>query len=403
LLVAGLLTTNYQLPTINYQLTPTRIVMAQKLFLWLLGLLAGGLLVGCAGASSPAASAVCEVVEEQTAVSLTLRDANDAPLERVQVRYRLNDGPWTALPEAVNGRALIPGGGGAYQIRAEKAAYVAGETAVIVPAPLQPDCRVPTQAVTLRLAAAVCPTEPEPLVIQLLAPEEREDVRVTAVLPNRRTITLNCQPGADGCQAYQLPFTEAGQHQIVINDLPTTSSIFLKDGVLDYNWIAYEVNLTHGGQSRRLTGDRASRLTLDFAVAPDEEGCAQPDLRALSVTRSPEPDSDAPFPAITVHQLGGLTMTDLSAEACQQPPVWTTVAFEVMVPAGTPLAEVALLYGLDGRWQRGECGVENGRLLCRAQFPNPFINQPYAVKAVVAGQERIATQLPFSNLCILFR
>lgn len=378
--------------------------MTGRSYFWLLIFFVGWWTTGCAATSpSQTPPAVCDVDEGQTAVSLTLLDDKEAPLERVTVRYRLNDGPWTPLPEAVNGRALIPGGGGAYQIRAEKTAYEAAETAVIVPAPLPPDCRVPTQPVTLRLAAAVCPVEPEPLVIRLLAPETGADVRVTAVLPNGRNLTLTCQPDGANCQTYQLPLTQAGAHQLILNGLPTTGSIFLEDGVLDYDWRPYELELTHGGQRQRLTGERVNRLTLDFPVAPDEAGCAQPDFRALTVATLPEPGSDAPFPDITVHQLGGLLMTDLSAEACQQPPVWTEVAFEVVVPAGTPLAEVSLLYGLDGRWQRGECGVENGRLLCRAQFPNPFINQPYAVKAVVAGQERIATQLPFSNLCIVFR
>jgi hypothetical protein len=378
--------------------------MNTKISVWPWVFLAIWWVVGCAGVPQSATPpAACDMGEEKTAVTLTLLDDEEAPLEQVLVRYSHNDGPWISLPDPVNGRALIPGQSGVYQIRAVKAAYEAAETTVTVPAPSQPNCQAPTQQVTLQLAAAVCPIEPESLALELLQPEEVERAKVTAVMPDGRPISLTCRPDSEECRAYELPLTQVGQYQLILDDLPATGPIFLEDGILHYDWLPYEVYLSHAGRNRRLAGERATRLTLDFTVAPDEGGCAQPDLRSLTVAQTPAGESSAPFPPARVHQLGGLLMTDLSAEACQQPPVLTTVAFEVVVPAGTPLAEVELLYGLDGRWQRGECGLENGRLLCNAQFPNPFINQPYAVKAIVAGQEQIATQLPMSNLCILFR
>lgn len=379
--------------------------MNAKISVWLWVFFTAWWAAGCAVAprSSTLPASSCEEVEEKTAVYLTLLDDKDAPLERVLVRYRHNDGPWISLPEPVNGRALIPGRSGVYQIRAEKAAYEAAETTVIVPTPLQPTCETPTQPVTLQLVAAVCPIEPESLTLQLLQPEEAERARVTAVMPDGRHMSLTCQPDSDDCRTYELPLTQVGRHQLILDDLLAAGSIFLEDGILNYDWIPYEVYLSHAGRSLRLNGERASRLTLDFAVNPDEVGCAQPDLRSLTVAQTPEVESAAPFPPGSVHQLGGILMTNLSAEACRQPPVLTTVSFEVVVPAGTPLAEADLLYGLDGRWQKGECGVENGRLLCNAQFPNPLVNQPYAVKAMVAGQEHIANQLPISNLCIIFR
>lgn len=376
--------------------------MTEKSFIWLFVLLTGWWAVGCT-ASSPTLPAVCDVDEGQTAVSLTLLDEQNAPLERVQVRYRLNDGPWIALPEAANGRANIPGGGGGYQIRAEKVAYVAGETAVIVPAALQPDCQTPTQQVTLQLAAAVCPAEPEPLTARLVAPPGADRLRATAITPNGRHISLTCLPDENGCQSFQIPLDRAGDYQFILERLPATAALTVADGLIDYDWLPYELHLTHRGQSQALRGERANHLTLKFNVAPDEEGCPQPDLRALNLTSSPQPDDDISFPPVSADQLGGMLMTDLGAEACRQSPEMKPVFYEIIAPAGTPLAEVGLLYWLDGRWQQGECGVENGRLLCAAQFPQPLIRQPYAVKAVVSGQEYTITQLPFDTLCILFR
>jgi hypothetical protein len=378
--------------------------MSAKISVWPWVFLSIWWVVGCAaGPQTSTPPDACEMVEEKTAVYLTLLDDQDAPLEQVLVRYSHNDGPWIALPEPVNGRALIPGQSGVYQIRAVKVAYETAETTVTVPEPSQPSCPAPAQEVTLRLVAAVCPIEPESLALRLLQPEKVERVKVTAVMPDGSHMSLTCQPDSNDCRAYELPLTQVGGYQLILDDLPATGPIFLEDGILNYDWLPYEVYLSHAGQNLRLNGERANRLMLDFTVTPDEGGCAQPDFQSLTVVQMPEVESTAPFPSTRVHQLGGLLMTDLSAEVCQQPPVLTTVAFEVVVPAGTPLAEVDLLYGLDGRWQRGECELENGRLLCNAQFPNPFINQPYAVKAIVAGQEHIANQLPFSNLCIVFR
>ena len=94
----------------------------------LLVFLLGGWLAACAAAPTPT-PAPCDDAG-QTAVTLTLLDKNDAALDRVQVSYRVNDGAWQDLPERVNGRARIPGGGGGYEIRAEKPGYQTGETAV---------------------------------------------------------------------------------------------------------------------------------------------------------------------------------------------------------------------------------------------------------------------------------
>jgi hypothetical protein len=374
--------------------------MRGKLFVWLVIALA---VLGLAGYAALKPPAVCDADEEQTAVFLTLLDDNDAPLERVAVRYRLNDNAWTALPEPVNGRAFIPGAGGVYQIQATKAAYETAEITVAVPAAEPPTCRVPTQSVALQLAAAVCPTEPEPLTIQIASPHEKESARVTAVMSGGRRLTLDCQSDEADCQTYQLPLTETGQRQLALDGLPAIANAFVEDGVINYAWAPYEVYLTHGRQTVRLAGERANSLTLDFTVVPDEAGCAQPDLQTLAVALLPEPDSDAPFPPLSGSHLGGLLMTDLSAEACRQPPEMKSVLYELTVPAGTPIDQVGLLYWLDEEWREGECDLENGRLLCAAQFPQPLIRQPYAVKALAAGEEYIITQLPFGTLCILFR
>ncbi len=56
---------------------------------------------------------------------------------------------------------------------------------------------------------------------------------------------------------------------------------------------------------------------------------------------------------------------------------------------------------IDRNGGKGKC-VGNGRFLCTALYPNPFIGQPYAYKLVVGTEETIGTSLPFDNLCLIF-
>lgn len=365
----------------------------------LLVLLLGGWLAACAAAPTPT-PVPCDDAG-QTAVSLTLLDENDAPLDRVQVSYRVNGGAWQDLPERVNGRARIPGGGGGYEIRAAKPGYQTGETAVIVPAAIPETCKVTTQAVTLPMALAVCPVAPDPLTIQVKPAVGVEGVAVTAVTPNGRE-ALACAADANGCQTFHLPLDKSGSYQLILDGLSGFRTLSVVDGRITYDPEPYEVDLRYGAQTRTLAGANATSLTLDFSVTPDEVGCPLPDLRGLTAVPTPDLTTGDPYPPVSVDQQGPLIMTDPLADECQGEPVVTPVDFAVTAPDGTRLADVALVYWLDGAWQEGMCDVRDGRLLCAAQFPNPLLGQPYAVKAVVSGEEYVSTQLPFDTLCILF-
>ncbi len=374
---------------------------------WLLFVLAGGWLVACAAAPAPTPTLPpCEVTD-QTAVSVTFLDENNEPLDRVQVSYRANGGSWQDLPERVNGQAFIPGGGGAYEVRANKTGYTLGETAVIVPAAIPETCKITTQTITLQLAQAICPNTPAPLTLEVLAPDSASDdapeLVLTAVTPGGNRQTLACQPDGQACQRFALPLDNVGDYQLVLDNLPEFSGLSVNDGLIGYDWLPYEIELRHGTQTRVVSGAGANRLNLNFAVTPDEVGCPLPDLRGLTAVASPDLNSGKPYPPVNIYHDGNLLMTDLGAAECRVRPVITPIDYEVIVPAGTPLADVSLLYWLNGDWQEGVCQVANGRLFCTAEFPIPLLRQPYSVKAVVAGEEHIETQLPFDTLCIVFR
>ncbi|MBK8985007.1 MAG: hypothetical protein IPM39_02840 [Chloroflexi bacterium] len=376
--------------------------MKQRWWVWLCCLGLGVWLIGCAAAEATPTPLPCDDAG-QTAVTLTLLDDKNRPLDRVQVSYRVNGGPWQELPERVNGRAQIPGGGGGYDIRAAKPGYETGQAAVIVPAAIPTTCQVTSQRVSLQLATAVCPTTPDPLTVQVIEPTGVQKLVLTAVMPGGQRQTLACQPDEGGCQRFTLPLNAPGAYQLVLDGLPSLGALSVTDGVIGYAWQPYVVELGYGQQMRRLAGEAANRLNLALNVESDEVGCPLPDLRGLTAVISPDLTTGEPYPPVSVNHQGGLTMTDLGAAECRARPVRTPVDFAITVPAGTPLADVALLYWLDGEWQSGVCQVTDGRLLCTAEYPNPLLAQPYAVKGVVGGKEYVATQLPFDTLCILFR
>lgn len=130
---------------------------------WLL-LVVGLLGAACQAVVEPT-PAPCDF-SGQTAVIVTLEDEAGVALPLVAVSYRQEDGPWQALPERVNGRAVISGGPGTYQLRAEKTGYGANELVVTVPAPA--GCQLAAAQATLVLAPAVCPTTPLPVTLTLL-------------------------------------------------------------------------------------------------------------------------------------------------------------------------------------------------------------------------------------------
>jgi hypothetical protein len=105
---------------------------------------------------------------------------------------------------------------------------------------------------------------------------------------------------------------------------------------------------------------------------------------------------------LAIELQNNLMITDLGAEACQAIPEPYPIRYEALLPAATPLSEVSVFTLLEGDWQAVNCELRNGRFLCTATLPNPFIGQPYAYKVVAAGEEYIGTSLPFDNLCLVF-
>jgi hypothetical protein len=275
-------------------------------------------------------------------------------------------------------------------------------TAVIVPAPIPETCVVTSQTVTLRLPRAECPFTPEPVVITFNALDALDGVTVTAVSPTDRRQTLPCEVGTDLCQV-NLPLEEPGEYRLTIDGLNDQGEMVVTDGMVAYTYAPYDLTLRHGQQVQSVRGEGARQVEIALSVSADEIGCPLPDLRATAVSASPDPHAGGDYPELSVSHQGNLLMTDLGATECQAQPVLTPVQYEATLPAGTKLAGVAMLYWLEGAWQAADCGVENGRYLCTAYFPNPLLRHPYAFKIVANDQESVGTSLPFDSLCLVFR
>ncbi|MCL4265064.1 MAG: hypothetical protein KJ069_17740 [Anaerolineae bacterium] len=354
-------------------------------------------MAACQTTETPPAATPCGVDTAQSgfgaAVALTLLDEANTRLEGVQVSYRVNGGEWQEYPERVNGRATLTGITGTYQIRAQKPGYQTTET--IVPLAAFSCAGEPAQT-TMILPAAQCPVTPHPLLIQL-PPAGSPQLHATDA--NGRERALTCQEQDDhGCQQYALPLQQGdvGNFSLEIEGLPDIGDMEVVDGVVSYATAPYDVTLNQGNRQQSFALAAAESATLTLPVERDEVGCPLVDLTAVTLTTTPA------YPEPGVYLAGNLLMTDLSAAVCQQTPTLSDITYIMKLPPGTRLEEAQMIYWRDEAWVTGECRLEDGQYLCIAQLPNPLINQTYSVRAVVNGEEYIGTQLPLTNLCMVF-
>lgn len=365
-------------------------------FVVLLILAAGGAACGGGVVATP-----CDFTG-QTAVSLNILNENGQPQRLVNVRYRLDDGSWQTFPESVNERALFQQGPGTYQIRLEKPGYLPAETAVIVPEPGTGSCQLAEQTVALPMALAVCPSD-QLTSLAVAIESDSSGVAVTAVAQPGGAQVVSCtEADAANCRRYELPLNQIGSYTLDVTGLAGFGPLSVENGVITYALRPGQITLRQNNAERSLSLTGANRLSASFSVGRDETGCAQVDFRTLEAVPEPDISSGEPFPALTVSQQSNLLLTDLGAPGCAAAPQPYPVIYEATVPAGTPLADVAVLTYLDGAWQEASCEVEDGRLLCTAVYPNPLIRQPYAYKIIATGEEYVGTSLPFDNLCLIF-
>ncbi len=355
----------------------------------------GLLAAACQTPETPPAATPCGM---DTAVTVTILDETNTRLDGVLVSYRVNGGEWVAYPERVNGRVTLTSITGTYQIRAQKPGYRTTETIVPLAAF---SCEGEPALTTMILPAAQCPVTPHPLLIQL-PPAGSPQLHATHADPRAggsRDRALTCQEQDDhGCRQYALPLQQGdvGNFSLEIEGLPDIGDMEVVDGVVSYATAPYDLTLTQGNRQQSFALAAAESATLTLPVERDEVGCPLVDLTAVTLTTT------SAYPEPGVYLAGNLLMTDLSAEVCQQTPVLSDITYSMKLPPGTRLEEAQMIYWRDEAWVTGECRLEDGQYLCTAQLPNPLINQFYSVRAVVNGIEHIGTQLPFSNLCMVF-
>ncbi|GIK57956.1 MAG: hypothetical protein HND44_20115 [Chloroflexi bacterium] len=354
-------------------------------------------MVACQTTETPPAATPCRDDTAQsgfgTAVTVTLLDETNTRLEGVQVSYRVNGGEWVAYPERVNGRVTLTGATGTYQIRAQKPGYRTTETIVPLAAF---SCEGEPALTTIILPTAQCPVSPHPLLIQL-PPAGSPHLHAGTGEGHARALTCQEQDG-HGCRQYALPLQQgdAGNFSLEIEGLPDIGDMEVVDGVVSYATAPYDLTLSQGNRQQTFDLAAVASATLTLPVERDEVGCPWVDLTAVTLTTT------TAYPEPGVYLAGNLLMTDLSAEVCQQTPILSDITYSMKLPPGTHLEEVQMIYWRDEAWVTGECRLEGGQYLCTAQLPNPLINQFYSVRAVVNGIEHIGTQLPFSNLCMVF-
>ena len=368
--------------------------------------LAGWLLVGlvlllglaaCGGDALPD-TAVCNFTE-QTAVTLNLNDENGDPLRLVRVRYRVDDGPWQETPEHVNGTAVLRDGPGTYQIQVDKPGYAPNEITVVVPAPDVGSCELVGETAVLPMSQAICPDlSLANLEIEIAAPNQ--DLEVTAFSPTGGFQELACADAA--CQTYTLPLSGLAELTLNVTELGGFGPMQVEDGIVRYQLYDSHLTLRQNSLERSVTVNGADSLSALLNITRDEVGCPLADLRTLAVEPQPDVASSEPFPRLSVEQQNDLMITDLGNEICDADPVPYPVWYEAILPAGTRVADVGVFTWQNERWEAADCALEDGRFMCEASLPNPFVGLPYIYKVVVGEEEEIGTSLPFDTLCLVF-
>jgi hypothetical protein len=231
---------------------------------------------------------------------------------------------------------------------------------------------------------------------------------VTALKPgSAQAQAVHCQAGAANEWRCALDLNVHGAYQVNVEGLPNAAELLVDEGLVAYQYDGYEMGLSHGRGGRSFRGTGAGSLAVAFEVAADEAGCPFVDLDQVSSAASQfGPFANPALPqAVDLRLQHGLTMTGPNDAACPAETVITPIAFKLLLPPGTPLAETAVAYRygeLD--WQPGECNVHGADFLCTTLLPNPLRAQPLVVKATVQGTDYIGLQIPAgSNLCLVFR
>lgn len=368
---------------------------------WWTWLVVTGILVGLAAACGGGASVddvACDF-GEQTAVTLQITDENGEPQRLVRVEYQLDDGPWQALPESVNGQAVLRDGPGTYHIRLEKSGYVFAERTVVVTE--NGRCQLTAETVDVALARAVCPNT-EPAVLEIEVASAGEAVAVTAVAGTTHQEVKCTDADAANCHRYALPLSQAGSYTVDVVGLAGFGPMTVVDGLITYELHPSQVTLRQNSVAQRLDLPGAESVRIQLTVAADEIGCPLADLRTMTSQTTPDPASDEPFPPLDIFQENNLLLTDLSVPECEVLPQPYQMTYEASLPNGTPLRAVNASVFTGQAWQEADCGVVDGRFLCTAVVPNPLIGQPYAFKIVAAGEEYVGMSLPLDNLCLVF-
>lgn len=372
--------------------------MRQNVWLWFAAVTILAIAGAACRGSEQIETAACNFTD-QMAVTVNIQNENGEPQRLVNVRYQLNDGPWQALPEVINEQVILREGPGTYRIRLEKPGYTAEEITAVVAETADGSCQVAEETVTLPMALAVCPNS-EPALLDVEIVSESDELVVTAVSPKSGSQPLTCtQTDALHCT---LLLNDSGSYKLTVDGLNGLGPMIVANKAISYTLRTSHITLRQASVDHSLTVTGANSLDATFNVLPDEVGCPLADFRSLTTQVEPDINGNDPFPELAIGQQNNLTMTDLGAEACQAAPEPYPVLYEATLPVGTLLDEVGVFTLQAGDWRAASCELEDGRFLCTAIFPNPFIGQPYAYKVVAAGEETVGTSLPFDNLCPIF-
>lgn len=380
---------------------------ARALALWSLVLVLGMVLAGCGEPDAPEATEPRACTDEVfPAVEIEVVDVDGEPLIGAGMRYRVDEGEWQDWPENLGRSTVIRGGPGRYELEVGKQGYEGQATTLDVAAEAEDGCRPVVQRARLQLAQTPCPEAPAALSLTIDPPQS--GLEASARIPGAGRQQLACrEPAGEACGAFAFDVLEPGDYGLTLKGLPGLGAMKVVSDVISYESIPVDLRLEHRGATDMTGAGGSEMVEYRFQVALDEANCPLADFRTMETTYSdggPANEAGDPDrrPPLAVRYLGGLTMTDLGAEACRAEPVLTALPFGVDLPAGTNPAEVEMFYDYGEGWLAAECELREGEFICLALTPNPLVNRPFVAQVTAEGESATGFSVPFGGLCLIF-
>jgi hypothetical protein len=388
-----------------------RVVM-NKFIGALIILLAGGLLIGCGGENNPAPEVVSEArVGIMTAcdsltspaVSLSVVDStNSLAINSAEIRYRANDGNWTTLEKSAAQPYVISGAPGKYDLEVRAAQYILQTAVVFVPQ--DESCEILQQDVRIGLTRPiVCPNPPSVIILNVIEPDIQAGLGINVNIPLNNGVERQCTNGE--C-IVNLQTGSIGEYTVQFIGFPDQRELNIVNNIVHYSYSNTIIQMSVDNRTHQLITEGVENVGLKIPFEYGDSGCLEVIFDRVVATRLHHLAEDSNM--VETREMRPFQIADSSSPICARNRVDISVDYEVILPAGTALADVNVDYLNNANWVPALCGprYDNNtgqkKYICTARYMNPLFGDSYNIRTTIDGQEFFGSYISLENRCIFF-